>query len=128
MKKITILMLLVTVFVVQISTNISYAHSQDSLEAVVMDGLYGGLAGALVGAATTAFSDKPSDHTANIQIGAGIGVILGTIYGTVKVAHSVAKWEDGKMTVQFPAIQFDVDTSTLKTVPFWKLDILHIAY
>jgi len=122
MQKITVIVLLAAVFVMQIFQGAAYAHEKDSLRAVVVDGLYGGVAGALVGVATMALADKPSEHKENIQIGAGIGVILGTIYGTVKVSRPLAKWEDGKMTAQLPAIQFDLDTAA------WKFDILHIAY
>jgi len=127
MKK-AMMTLLSTIFVMQISTGAAFAHSQDSLQDVVTDSLYGGLAGAIIGVATLAFVDEPGDHADNIKVGAGIGVILGSIYGTVKVSRSVAQWENGTMTAQFPAVQLDVDASSNRVVPLWKLNLLHIAY
>jgi hypothetical protein len=126
MKKMILVVLISLVFVT--SKGVVYAHSEDSLRDVVADSLYGGLAGALVGVATLAFVGEPEDHTDNIKVGAGIGMILGTVYGTMKVTRSVAKWDDGKMTVGFPAIQLDISGSTEKHVPLWKLNILELLY
>lgn len=117
-----------SVWVMLLPVKTVYAASSDSLDRIVTDSLYGGAAGALVGAATLAFVDKAGDHTENIGKGAAIGIILGAIYGTMKVAGPVAEVKDGKMRVNFPAIQMSPDAAALKGSLLWKLDMVQVSF
>ncbi len=87
-------------------------ETDNDMLTVLKSSFYGGLTGALIGTAFLAFRDKPGDNVKDIRVGAGVGVIIGTLYGLAKTTQAFVEIEDGKLTVQAPSLQFNIDPET----------------
>jgi len=61
------------------------SKAAQTLQVVMVDGLWGAGIGALVGGATLAFMDHPGDHLDRLYQGAAIGLICGIGFGFYEI-------------------------------------------
>ncbi|HSG05218.1 MAG TPA: hypothetical protein VLB09_02350 [Nitrospiria bacterium] len=102
------------VFIVSILLPV-HSHAEDvTAKEIFKDSLYGGLVGALVGGALLVFRDDRSDHLDMIAYGAAAGVIVGAVYGLTKAGRALAEFEDGRIHVGVPEIEFHSLSATPK--------------
>jgi len=127
MKKITVVLLLITLSTVFFPASARAERQDNDMLTVLKSSFYGGLTGALIGTAFLAFRDKPGDHLKDIRVGAGVGVIIGTVYGLLKTTGTAfVEVQDGHVTVQAPSFQLGIDPETKDLIG--SVDLLKIPF
>ncbi|MBI5588279.1 MAG: hypothetical protein HY889_07940 [Deltaproteobacteria bacterium] len=104
MKKITVLLLALSIFA--FSTQAKAAD--DTMQTTLKDALYGGAIGALVGAAVLFLTDHPGDHVDYIFTGAGVGILGGVAYGLATsgtVQRAATEYDGDKFTLAVPTLK-----------------------
>lgn len=104
MKKITALLLALSIFAFSAQAK----AADDTMQTTLKDALYGGAIGALVGAAVLFLTDHPGDHVDYIFTGAGVGILGGVAYGLATsgtVQRAATEYDGDKFTMAVPTLK-----------------------
>ena len=130
-KSIKLIAALIVVTFFALSTK---AVADEPMQRTFRSSVYGGLIGGLVGGAVLLLTKKPGDHLGFIPTGAGVGVLVGAAYGLATSGliqtAAVADIENGKLSLNIPAVQSDVtyDANIDKQDVTASLDVFKLRF